>query len=140
MYNLRPIERMMRSSLPTGSIHGMDLFVTGIEVHLDPHIVLYFGHFNALKSVLCLEKSAVGQQITLSRSVMTQKKKIGDRYPDYKARPGYERNLQGWITEYEGVDNDEGIAKYFRDLSIDTHNDYTSESESFYTESKQFHN
>ena len=69
------------------------------------------------------------------------KKKFGDRYPEYKTRPGYERNLQRWITEYEGVDDDEGIAQYFGNLSIDTHDDYTTEStpESFYTESEQFH-
>lgn len=28
------------------------------------------------------------------------KKKFSDRYPEYKARPGYERTLQRWITDY----------------------------------------
>ena len=66
------------------------------------------------------------------------KKKIGDRYPEYKNRPGYERNLQHWITEYEGVDNDEGIAHYFGDLSINIHDDYTPEptTKLLYTKSK----
>ena len=68
------------------------------------------------------------------------KKKFGDRYPEYKDRPGYERNLQRWITEYE-VDDDEGIAQYFGDLSVDTHDDYATDSriESFFTESEQFY-
>lgn len=43
--------------------------------------------------------------------------------------------------EYQGVDDDEGIAHYFGDLSINTHDDYTPEptTESLYTESEQFH-
>lgn len=41
------------------------------------------------------------------------KKMFGDRYSDYKTRPYYEQNLQCWIMEYEGVDNDENIAHYF---------------------------
>ena len=38
------------------------------------------------------------------------KKKFGDCYPKYKARPSYERNLQRWITKYKSVDDDESIA------------------------------
>ena len=39
------------------------------------------------------------------------------------------------------MDNNEGIAHYFEDLSIDIHNDYTPKptTESLYTESEQFH-
>lgn len=36
---------------------------------------------------------------------------------------------------YKGVNNNESIAQYFENLSIDTHNDYKPESELFYTES-----
>ncbi len=45
------------------------------------------------------------------------------------------------ITEYESVDDDEGIAQYFGNPSIDTHDDYTTEStsESFYIKFEQFH-
>ncbi len=66
------------------------------------------------------------------------KKEFGDCYPEYKTRPRYEQNLQRWITKYEGVSNDKSIAQYFRDLSIDTNDDYTTEStlESFYTKSE----
>ena len=67
------------------------------------------------------------------------KKRFGDCYPKYKARPSYKRNLQRWITEYEGVDDDEDIAHYFGDLSIDTQNDNTPERESFYIGSGQFY-
>ena len=67
------------------------------------------------------------------------KKKFGDRYPEYKARPSYERNFQRWITEYEGIDDDEDIAHYFEDLSIDADNDCTLGSESFHMESEQFY-
>ena len=62
------------------------------------------------------------------------KKKFGDRYPEYKARPSYERNLQRWITEYEGVDDDEDIAHYFGDLSIDT-----NEVDSWTSQAGRFH-
>ena len=67
------------------------------------------------------------------------KKKFNDRYPQYKAQPGYEQALQRWITEYEGIeDDDERVAHYFGNLSIDTKNDIL-EPESFYTKSEQFH-
>lgn len=67
------------------------------------------------------------------------KKKFGDRYPEYKAQSSYEQNFQRWITEYEGIDDDEDIAHYFEDLSIDADNDCMPGFESFYTESEQFH-
>ena len=68
------------------------------------------------------------------------KKKFSDCYPKYKARPGYERTLQYWITDYKGIgDNNEHIAQYFRDLSIHMQNDNILESESVYIKSEQFH-
>lgn len=68
------------------------------------------------------------------------KKKFSDHYLEYKARPGYERTLQHWITDYEGIKNDdEHVAQYLGDLSIDMQNDNTPELESFYIESEQFH-
>lgn len=71
MYNPRPIGKMMmKYSLPTGSINKIDLYTAGIEMHL-PTIVLHLGCFNTPKKVLCIEKSNIGQQITLNRSVMS---------------------------------------------------------------------
>ena len=67
------------------------------------------------------------------------KKKFGNRYLEYKVQQSYQQNFQHWIIEYEGVDNDENIAHYFEDLSIDANNDCTPGSESFYTESEQFY-
>ena len=64
----------MRCFLLTDNIDKIALCMAGIEVHfyhLVPHIGLE--HFNALKSVLCIEKSAIGQVITLNISVMSQK-------------------------------------------------------------------
>ena len=60
----------MRYFLLTGNINEIDPCEAGIEVQL-PIIILYLGHFNAPKSVLCVENSAVGQQITLKKSVMS---------------------------------------------------------------------
>lgn len=68
------------------------------------------------------------------------KKKFSDHYLEYRARPSYERILQGWIIDYERIENDdERIAQYFGDLLIDTENDNIPEPESFYIESKLFH-
>lgn len=64
--------------------------------------------------------------------------RFDDQYPKYKARPSYEQNLQSWITEYEGVDNDEDIVHYFGNLSINT-NDCKPEFELFYIVLEQFH-
>ena len=41
--------------------------------------------------------------------------------------------------EYEDIDNNENIAYYFGDLSIDIYNDYRLEPESFYTKLEQFY-
>lgn len=69
------------------------------------------------------------------------KKKFGNYYPEYNVRSGYERNLQCWITKDEDVYNDECIAHYFGDLSINTHDNYTLEptTKSLYIKSEQFH-
>lgn len=68
------------------------------------------------------------------------KKKFNDCYPKYKTRPGYEQTLQYWITNYGGIEEDNKcVAQYFKDLLIDTHNDYTPEPKLFYIESKQFY-
>ena len=46
------------------------------------------------------------------------KRKFNDHYPEYKARPSYERDLQRWIIKYESIENDKHIAQYFENLSI----------------------
>ena len=67
------------------------------------------------------------------------KRKFSDHYPEHKARPSYERDLQRWITKYKGIEDDERVAQHFKNLSINTQNDNTPEPESFYIESEQFH-
>lgn len=67
---------MKRYFLSTGNIDKIDLYVAIIEAHPHPLLVFYLGQSNGLKSVLCLEKSASGQQIILSKSVMTQKRSL----------------------------------------------------------------
>ena len=60
---------IMRYFLPTGSIDKIDPCAAGIEVHL-PTIIFHLNYFNILKSDLYMENSAVGQQITLNKSVI----------------------------------------------------------------------
>ena len=67
------------------------------------------------------------------------KKKYGDCYPKSKVRPNYEQNFQHWIMEYNGIDNNKDKTYYFEDLSININIDCTPGSESFYTNSEQFH-
>lgn len=68
------------------------------------------------------------------------KQNFSDHYCKYRTQPGYEQTLQIWIINYEGIENDDEIvAQYFEDLSIDTENDNIPEPESFYIESKQFY-
>ena len=43
------------------------------------------------------------------------------------------------MTKYEGIEDDEHVAQYFRNLLINTQNDNIPEPESFYIESEQFH-
>ena len=85
MYNWRSIGKMIRCFLPTGNIDGIDLCVAGIEVHLHylaPHIGQE--HFNVLTSALYIEKSIVGQVITLNKSVMTQKRGLVTATPSIR--------------------------------------------------------
>ena len=81
-----------------------------------------------------IEKSAVSQLIITNKSVITQKR-------SYKNQLDYKRNLQRWITKYKSVDDNERIAHYFGDLSINIHNDHIPEptTKSLYTKFKQFH-
>lgn len=65
-------------------------------------------------------------------------KQYGNYYPEYKARLGYKRNLQCQIPQYEGINNDEDLAHYLRNLSIDIHNNRMVEFKSFYTILEQF--
>lgn len=85
MYNPRPIGKIVRCFLSTGSIDGISLCAGSIEVQLY-HLVLHIGqkHFNALKSVLYVEKSAVGQVITFNKSVMSRKRSLVTAIPSLK--------------------------------------------------------
>lgn len=73
MYKLKLIgKRMMRYFLPTNNINKINLYVAGIKVylyHLAPHIGQK--HFNILKSILYMEKSAIGQLIIFNKIVMS---------------------------------------------------------------------
>lgn len=62
---------MIRYFLLPDSINGIDLCVADIEVPFHPHLISHLGHFIVLKSDLYMEKSVIGQVITLNRSVMT---------------------------------------------------------------------
>lgn len=68
------------------------------------------------------------------------KKKLSDRYFEYKNRLDYKQNLQYWIIKYE-IDNDEDITYYFEDQSVDRNDDYATNSrvESFFNKFEQFH-
>lgn len=85
------------------------------------------------------EKSIIGQVITFDKSETTKKKKFGDRYPKYKAQPSYKRNFQYQIIEYKDIDNNENIAHYFEDLSIDADYNCKLGSSLFYIKSEQFY-
>lgn len=55
------MEKITRHFLLTGSINEINLYMAGIEIHLYPPLVSHLVMSNALKSVLCMEKSAVDQ-------------------------------------------------------------------------------
>lgn len=55
------------------------------------------------------------------------KKKFGNCYPGYKNRSSYEQNLKCQIIEYKGINNNERITHYFRDLLINIYDDYPLE-------------
>lgn len=69
MFKLRPIGKMTKCFLPTGGTDRIDLCMTGIEVYPHSSPVSHLGQSNILKSVLYIEKSAVGHQIILNRIV-----------------------------------------------------------------------
>ena len=70
MYNLKPIRKMIRCSLPIGNIDRIDLYIATIKVQLCP-LIFYLVHLMALKNVFYIEQLAVNKQIILSRSVIT---------------------------------------------------------------------
>ena len=95
--HLTMMERIMRHFSPIANIDGIDLYKVDIEVHLihpemhsihlvHPYLVLYLsqGHFNARRSVLYVEKSAVGQLITPSKRVITQKRSLVRSTPNIR--------------------------------------------------------
>ena len=53
------------------------------------------------------------------------KKRFGNRFPEYKSRPGYERYLQDYIVNYEGEEEDDtdDVAHFFKELLIDASQD-----------------
>lgn len=62
----------MRFLLPTVSIDGINLFMTGIKVKFHQYLVFHIGqeNFNAPKRVFCAERSAISQSITCTQSMM----------------------------------------------------------------------
>lgn len=66
------MKKMIRYFLLTTNINRIDLCVASIEMHIYYHFVFHIGqkHLNALRSILYLEKSAIGQLITLNNSMM----------------------------------------------------------------------
>lgn len=68
--------KITRYFLLTDSINGINLYVSDIEIHLYPPPIFYLVMSNTLKSVLCMERSAVDQWIILSKSVMTWKRSL----------------------------------------------------------------
>lgn len=94
----------MRHFLPIASIDGMDLCKVDTKIHLicpeiyftylvHPHLVLHLsqGYFNASKSVLYVEKLAVGQSIISNKRVITQKKSLVTVTPSIKTDKGINR-------------------------------------------------
>lgn len=43
------------------------------------------------------------------------------------------------MTKYKDIEDNKALAHFFADLLIDIYNNYTVESESFYTKLEQFH-
>lgn len=61
---------MMRCFLLINNINRIDLYVAGIEVNPQSSLVLYLSLSNILKSVLCMKKIVVDQQIILSKNMI----------------------------------------------------------------------
>lgn len=70
------MRKMTRCFLSTGSINGIDLYMAGIKMHFYPPPISYLDQSNILKSVLYMEKSAIGQQIIPSKSMITRKRSL----------------------------------------------------------------
>ncbi len=66
----------MRCFLLISNIDKIDLYMAGIKEHIYLYLFLYFGYFNALKSVLYIDKSAISQQIIFNKSVIIQKRSL----------------------------------------------------------------
>lgn len=76
MYNLIIIKGIMRYSLPTISIDKIDLCIADIKIQLYYYLILHVGqrYLNRLKDILYLERSAIGQLIIFSKSIMIWKR------------------------------------------------------------------
>lgn len=66
----------MRCFLLIGNINKIDLCMANIEENFHLLLASHFSQSNIPKSALCLEKSTVGQQIILNRSIITRKKSL----------------------------------------------------------------
>lgn len=66
----------MKCFLPTGGIDKMDLCMVGIKVHLYPHLIFYFGYFNALRNVLYMKSLAISQLTIFIKSVIIYKRSL----------------------------------------------------------------
>ena len=86
MFKLKPIEKIIRYFLPTSSINRINFCIANIKLHSHLSPIPHFGQSNILKSVLYVEKSAVGSQIILSRIVRNRKKILVTVIPSI--RPG----------------------------------------------------
>lgn len=75
MYNARLIGKIVRYFLLNSNIDEIGLYMRRIVVHFY-HTIFYIDqkHFNAIKSVLDIKLSAVSYFITLSRSIISQKR------------------------------------------------------------------
>lgn len=51
---------LIRYFLPNGSIDKINLCIVGIKVHLYSYLISCLGHFNTLRSILCMEQLAIG--------------------------------------------------------------------------------
>lgn len=62
------MRKLMRYFLSISSIDKMDLCIVGIKMNFHLYLIFYLGHFNILKSVLCTEQLAFGQQIRFNKN------------------------------------------------------------------------
>lgn len=59
------------------------------------------------------------------------RKRFGNRFPEYKSRPRYERYLQQYIINYEGEEDDDtaDVAHFFKELLIDAPQDLSLDTD-----------